>query len=85
VELAAQREADAELEALRTLVVRVRDLVLDGADGPSFLAASMSMVAELLNGQINAVAASEVRLGVPFYVGCHRVTFPKGEDRAGGA
>jgi hypothetical protein len=39
---------DAELGALRTLVARVRDLVLGNADGSSSLAASLSMVAELL-------------------------------------
>jgi hypothetical protein len=47
-ELAARREADDELEALRTLVARVWDLMLDNADGPSSLAASLSMAVELL-------------------------------------
>jgi hypothetical protein len=42
VELVARWEADAELEALRTLAVWVRDLVLGSADGPSSLAASTS-------------------------------------------
>jgi hypothetical protein len=60
-ELAAQREVDAELEALWTLVVRVRDLVLDWADGPSSLAVSLSMVVELLEGWVDATAANEVR------------------------
>jgi hypothetical protein len=52
---------DAELEALWTLVVRVRDLVLDWADGPSSLAVSLSMVVELLEGWVDATAANEVR------------------------
>jgi hypothetical protein len=34
VEQAAQREVDAELEALRASTARLWDLVLDGADGP---------------------------------------------------
>jgi hypothetical protein len=42
VELAARREADAKLEALRTLTMRVQDLVLGSTDEPSSLAASMS-------------------------------------------
>jgi hypothetical protein len=61
VELAARWEVDVELEALRTLVTRVRDLVLDNADGPSSLAASMSIAVELLEGRIDAAAADGVR------------------------
>jgi hypothetical protein len=38
-------------------------LVLDNADGPSSLTASMSTVAELLEGQIDAVFANRVRWG----------------------
>jgi hypothetical protein len=63
VELAAWREEDAELEALWILVVRVQDLVLGGIEGPSSLGASMSMVAELLEGRINAVATNGVCWG----------------------
>jgi hypothetical protein len=59
-ELAAWREADAELEALRTLTVQIRDLVLDTADGLSCLAASMSTVVELLEGHIDAATANGV-------------------------
>jgi hypothetical protein len=40
----------AELEALRTSAGLVRDLVLGDVDRPSSLAASLSMVAELLEG-----------------------------------
>jgi hypothetical protein len=61
VDLAAQREVDAELEALRTSVGRVRDLVLDNIDGSSSLAASLSMVVELLECRIDIAATNEVR------------------------
>jgi hypothetical protein len=37
--------------------------VLDNIDGPSSLVASLSMVAELLKGRIDAVAANKVRWG----------------------
>jgi hypothetical protein len=47
-ELDAWREADVELEALRTSDAWVQDLVLDRTDGPSSLVASLSMAAELL-------------------------------------
>jgi hypothetical protein len=50
VELAAQRQVDAELETLRISTTCVWDLVLGNVDGPSSLAASLSMVAELLEG-----------------------------------
>jgi hypothetical protein len=50
VQLAARQEENVELEALRTSTARVWDLVLDNADGPSSLAASMSTVVELLEG-----------------------------------
>jgi hypothetical protein len=49
-ELAARQEVDAELEALWTSTALVQNLVLDGADGPSSLAASLSTLAELLEG-----------------------------------
>jgi hypothetical protein len=54
---------DAELEALWISVARVQDLVLDSTDGPSFLAASMATVAELLEGQIDVASANRVRWG----------------------
>jgi hypothetical protein len=50
VELATRREDNTELEALRTLPVRVWDSVLGGADGSSSLAASLSAAAELFEG-----------------------------------
>jgi hypothetical protein len=62
-ELVAHWEADVELEAMQTLVLRVRDLVLNNTDAPSFLAASLSMVVELIEGRINTVASSGVRQG----------------------
>jgi hypothetical protein len=61
VDLAARREVDAELEALRTSAGRVRDLVLDNIDGSSSLAASLSMVVELLECRIDIAATNEVR------------------------
>jgi hypothetical protein len=59
-ELATHREANAELEALRTLATLIRDLVLDNIDGSSSLVASLSMVIELLEHQINTTAANRV-------------------------
>jgi hypothetical protein len=58
VELAARRKADVELEALRALTARVWDLVLGGADRRSSLAASFSMMAELLEDKIDAASAN---------------------------
>jgi hypothetical protein len=49
---------DAELESLRPLPARVQDLVLDNIDGPS------SLVAELLEGWIDAEAANGVHWGI---------------------
>jgi hypothetical protein len=53
-----------ELEALHASVTCVRDLVLDGIDGPSSLATSLSSVAELLEGRIDAAAATGVHCGI---------------------
>jgi hypothetical protein len=58
VELTARRQVNAELEALQTSAARVQDLVLDNIDGPSSLATSLSMVAELLEGQIDVTTAN---------------------------
>jgi hypothetical protein len=63
LELATWWEADAWLEARRTSVARVRDLVLGSTVGPSSLAASMSMAAELLKGRIDTAAANGVYCG----------------------
>jgi hypothetical protein len=49
--------------ALRTLAARVRHLVLGNADGLSSLAASLSMVAELLTGRIGTATANSVCWG----------------------
>jgi hypothetical protein len=62
-ELTARRLVDAELEALWTSTTRVRDLVLDNIDGPSSLAASLSMVVELHEGQIDVMTANRVHWG----------------------
>jgi hypothetical protein len=40
--------------------------VLGNVDGPSSLAASLSMVAELLDGRMNTVATNGVRWGTRF-------------------
>jgi hypothetical protein len=56
--LAERQEADVELEALRTSATWLRDLVLDGADGSSSLAASLTTVMKLLEGHIDAAAAN---------------------------
>jgi hypothetical protein len=40
--------------------------VLDSADGPSSLAASMSTMVELLEGQIDAAATNGIRWGSHF-------------------
>jgi hypothetical protein len=63
VELAAQREVEAELKALRCPTAWVWDLVLGGANGLSSLATFMYVVAELLGNWINAVVVNEVRWG----------------------
>jgi hypothetical protein len=62
-ELTTRRQVDAELEALWTSAARVWDFVLDSIDGPSSLVVSLSMVAELLEGPINAAAINRVRWG----------------------
>jgi hypothetical protein len=59
--LVAQWEMDAELEALHASVAWVQDLVLDWANGPSCLAASLSMVAALLESRMDAAAANGVK------------------------
>jgi hypothetical protein len=58
VEMAKQHQVVTEQEALRTLAALARDLVLDDVNGPSSLAASLSMMVELLEGQIDTVAAN---------------------------
>jgi hypothetical protein len=46
---------DPKLEALWNSAARVRDLVLELADGPSSLATSLSSAVELLEGRIDAL------------------------------
>jgi hypothetical protein len=54
------------LEALRTLGAHLWDLVLGNADGSTSLAASLSMVVELLEGQIDTVTTNGVHWGTRF-------------------
>jgi hypothetical protein len=56
VEPAARREADTKVEALLNSAAWVCYLVLEWANEPFSLAASMSSVAELLEGRIDAAA-----------------------------
>jgi hypothetical protein len=60
---AARREADAELEALRTSATRVWNLVLERADGTSSLAVSLSSEVELLDDRIDTTVANGVHWG----------------------
>jgi hypothetical protein len=60
VKLAAWREVDAKLEALRTSAAQVWGLVLSNADGSSSLTASLSAAAELLEDRIDATTANGV-------------------------
>jgi hypothetical protein len=63
VELAVWCQVDNKLEALQTLAALIWDLVLGSVGGPSSLAASVCIVAELLEGQIDTAAADGVRWG----------------------
>jgi hypothetical protein len=56
--------------------------VLDGADGPSSLAASSSTVVGLLESRIE-VAAANMAAGDPVGVGCHLVAFSRAGNQAG--
>jgi hypothetical protein len=60
---ATRWEVDAELEALWTLVARVQGLVLDGVNGSSSLAPSLSMVVDLLEGRVDTAVANGVCWG----------------------
>jgi hypothetical protein len=63
VELTTRRLVDTKLEAVRTLAGWVWDLMLDSIDGPSPLAASLSMALKLLDGQIDATFINGVCWG----------------------
>jgi hypothetical protein len=63
VELDARWEAEAKLDALQSSMVWFRGLVLGDADRSSTQVMSMSMVAKLLEGQIDTAAANGVRWG----------------------
>jgi hypothetical protein len=54
------------MEALWTSVMWDHDLVLDRADGPSSLVASLSTATELLKGRVNVTTANGVRWGTRF-------------------
>jgi hypothetical protein len=58
--LVALLEVEVKLEILRASAAQVRDLVLDNINMSSSLAASLSTVVELLEGQINTMAANGV-------------------------
>jgi hypothetical protein len=60
-DLGALWHVDTELEALRTSAAPIQGLVLGDVDGSSSLAASLYMVAELLEGRIDTAAANGVR------------------------
>jgi hypothetical protein len=62
-ELAARREVDTELKALWCSAAWVQELVLDNADGPSSLVASLALAVELLEGRVDAMATNGVRWG----------------------
>jgi hypothetical protein len=61
--LAERRQADAELEALRTSAAFVRDLILGDASGSSSLTMSLSMAAEEVEKRVNVAATNGVRWG----------------------
>jgi hypothetical protein len=63
VEQATRREAEVELEDLRSSTTRVRDLVLSDIGGSSLMVASMSALTEKLEGQIDAATANGVHWG----------------------
>jgi hypothetical protein len=77
VELAMRWEVGLELEDLRTLATQVWDLVLDNADGPSSLAASLSIVAEFLEGQVDATTANGVHWGTRLALDAALSHFPE--------
>jgi hypothetical protein len=54
---------DAESKVLWALAARVLDLVLDNANGPSSLVASMSTTVELLESQVIPAATNGVCRG----------------------
>jgi hypothetical protein len=60
--------------------VWVWDLVLDNANGPSSLAASLSTVAGLLEGWVDAAATNEVRWGTRSALVMVLSHFPELED-----
>jgi hypothetical protein len=61
--IAERHQVDAELEALRASAILVQDVVLSVIDGPSSLAASLSMAVERLEDWIHTVAANGVHWG----------------------
>jgi hypothetical protein len=83
VELDARWEVDAELEALRNSDAQVWYLVLDWADKPSSLAASLSMVAELLEGHIDIAVANGARWGARSVLVAALSLFPELETKMG--
>jgi hypothetical protein len=62
---------------LRPSAAQVWDFVLDRADGPSSLAASLSPAAELLEGHIDTTTTNRVRWGTRFTLVAALLHFPE--------
>jgi hypothetical protein len=56
-------QVNAKLDALHASAVLVQDLMLGDVDGPSSLAASLSMALELPEDRVDVVATNKVRWG----------------------
>jgi hypothetical protein len=56
-------EEDAKLMAQPSSAAQVQDLVLRGSDGMPSLATSLSSVADLIKGHVDAATANGVRWG----------------------
>jgi hypothetical protein len=75
--LAERRQADAELEALRTSAAFVRDLILGDASGSSSLAMSLVMVAEEVEKRVNVATTNGVWWGTQSTLVAALSHFPK--------
>jgi hypothetical protein len=68
---------DIEREALQPSVALVQALVLGNVNGPSSLAASLSMVAELLESRVNTAATNGVHWGTQSALVAALLHFPE--------
>jgi uncharacterized protein with NRDE domain len=75
--LAEHRQADAELEALRTSAAFVQDLILGDASGSSSLAMSLVMAAEEVEKRVNVAATNGVWWGTRSTLVAALSHFPK--------